>query len=235
MSPPNQSTASSQTTQPSEKHSQPPVGTSAALHQYIVQHTREPQLMRDLREETADLFPQAAHMPVFPEQAAFLAWLVAAIGARRAIEIGVFTGCSAIAVAQALPPDGSLFAIDRDPRSMAVAERYFAQAGVQHKINTRVAPAAAVLDELLTSNEHIGQYDFAFVGTILQLRPVCQHLQYPDADKRGYAGYLEQLLQLVRVGGIIAFDNVLWYGKVADPEVCWRSYTKAMAMHAWVL
>lgn len=141
------------------------MGTSAALHQYIVQHTHEPQLLRELREETAVLFPQAAHMPVFPEQATFLSWLVAAIGARHTLEIGVFTGCSAIAVAKALPPDGTLFAVDRDPRSMAVAERYFAQAGVQHKITTRVAPAAAVLEELLANPEHLGRYDFAFVGT----------------------------------------------------------------------
>lgn len=147
-----------------EKHGQPPVGTNAPLHEYIVQHTREPQVLRDLREETAARFPQAAHMPVFPEQAAFLAWLVAAIGARKALEIGVFTGCSAIAVAQALPPDGTLLAIDRDPRSMEVAGRYFLQAGVAHKISTRIAPAAAVLDELLADPTNVGQYDFAFVG-----------------------------------------------------------------------
>ena len=141
-------------------------------------------------------------MAVSPEQGAFLSWLVGALGVERIIELGVFTGYSSIAMALALPPDGLLLACDRDPTAMAMAQEYWAEAGVQNKIQTRLGPALDTLNALLDAGE-LDQYDFAFV----------------DADKRKYREYYEILLKLVRPGGTIAIDNVLWYGKVGDIEV----------------
>ncbi|GAB4818233.1 hypothetical protein N2152v2_005279 [Parachlorella kessleri] len=141
-------------------------------------------------------------MLVSPEQGAFLSVLVAALGAKRIIEVGVFTGYSSIAMALALPQDGRLVALDHDPKSLALAQEYWQRAGVTDKVDCHIGPAAEGLDRLLHQEGQAGSYDFAFV----------------DADKRGYRGYHEQLLQLIRPGGVIAFDNVLWRGQVADLE-----------------
>ncbi|KAL6773954.1 hypothetical protein ACKKBG_A23200 [Auxenochlorella protothecoides x Auxenochlorella symbiontica] len=138
-------------------------------------------------------------MQITPDQGAFMHWLVATLRATRAIEVGVFTGYSSIATATALGPGGKLLACDPDERALAVARRCWDRAGVLDRIVEHVRPARETLELLLSAGE-AGQYDFAFV----------------DADKRGYMGYYEQLLQLVRPGGVIAFDNVLWYGQVAD-------------------
>jgi predicted O-methyltransferase YrrM len=129
-----------------------------------------------------------------------MALLVKLIGARRTLEIGVFTGYSSLAVALALPPDGQIVACDISAAYTDVGRRHWERAGVAHKIDLRLAPAAETLDALLAEGQH-GSFDFAFI----------------DADKTGYDGYYERCLQLLRPGGLIAIDNVLWDGKVAYP------------------
>ncbi len=173
------------------------------LYNYILEHTREPPILEKLRNDTAQRFPQAARMAVSPEQGAFLSWLVGALGVKRIIELGVFTGYSSVAMALTLPPDGKLIACDRDPTAMAMAQEYWKDAGLENKIEARLGPALDTLNALIDAGDQFDQYDFAFV----------------DADKRKYREYYEILLKLVRPGGTIAIDNVLWYGKVGDPEV----------------
>jgi len=177
------------------------IGISDELAAYVVEvGTREPAVLARLREETAAI-PQHG-MQIAPEEGAFLALLVELTGARRCIEIGTFTGYSSTAVALALPEDGHLVCCDVSEEWTALARRYWDEAGVAGKIDLRVAPAADTLDQLLADGEET-TYDFAFV----------------DADKSGYDGYYERLLRLVRPGGLIAFDNTLWGGKVLDPDV----------------
>ena len=127
--------------------------------------------------------------------------LVELIGARRTLEIGTFTGYSALAVALALPPDGRVVACDINEETAAVARRYWAEAGVADKIDLRLAPAGETLAGLIAEGR-AGSFDFAFI----------------DADKQGYDAYYEACLELLRPGGLIAVDNVLWDGAVADPE-----------------
>lgn len=158
---------------------------------------REPEPLRRLRAETAQR-PMAG-MQVGPEQGQFMAFLVRLIGARRCLEIGTFTGYSALVVALALPPEGRLIACDVNPDTTAVARRYWAEAGVADKIELRLAPALATLDALLAERQE-GSFDFAFI----------------DADKANYDGYYERTLKLIRTGGLILLDNVLWGGAVAD-------------------
>ena len=119
----------------------------------------------------------------------------------KAIEIGVFTGYSALAVARALPEHGELLACDVDERTMKVAREFWEKAGVSHKIREHVAPAAETLEKLVGDENQLEQYDLAFI----------------DADKRGYKHYYEQCLRLVKPGGMILVDNLLWYGRVVDP------------------
>lgn len=175
---------------------------SPHLEEYVHRHTREPELLARLRADTYEQFPSGINMQVVPEQGQFMAWLVHTLRVQRIIEVGVFTGYSSTAMALALPPHGRLLACDRDPKAMALARQYWEEAGVAGKIDERLAPASETLDALLAEPGQVGSWDFAFV----------------DADKKGYRGYYEQLLQLVRPGGVIAVDNVLWYGRVADPE-----------------
>lgn len=172
------------------------------LNQYIQSHTRESPVLQALRQETAMKFPQAAKMAVSPDQGSFLAWLVGTLGVRNMIEVGVFTGYSSLSMALALPDNGRLVACDRDPKTMEIAEEYWKKAGVHHKIEKRVGPAMDTLQVMLDNNEE-DTYDFAFV----------------DADKKGYRKYYEILLKLIKPGGVIGIDNVLWYGKVADTLV----------------
>ncbi|HET6546043.1 MAG TPA: class I SAM-dependent methyltransferase [Rhodanobacteraceae bacterium] len=173
---------------------------SEAMEEYIGRHTRESELAGRLRAETARL-PQAG-MQIGPDQAALLALLVRSIGARRAIEIGTFTGMSALAVAGALPADGLLVCCDISTEWTEIARRYWSEAGLAGRIDLRIAPA---LDTLvaLGSEDGAGRYDFAFI----------------DADKAGYDAYYEACLGLLRTGGLIALDNMLWSGRVADPAV----------------
>ena len=167
------------------------------LHDYVVRHNREhPELVK-LREATAS-HPRA-NMQISPEQGALLAMLVKLVGARRTIEIGVFTGYSALAVALALPLDGRILACDVSDEYTRIGRPYWERAGVAGKIELVLEPALHTLDARLATGE-AGRYDFAFI----------------DADKVNYDGYYERCLKLLRTGGLIAFDNVLWSGRVAD-------------------
>ena len=172
---------------------------SDAIENYVWSHTRESAIARRLREETAKL-PQA-QMQIGPDQAAFLALLVRSIGATRCIEIGTFTGYSALAVASALPEGGRLVCCDISEEWTAIARRYWQDAGLAACIELRLAPALDTLSDLLARGGS-GQYDFAFI----------------DADKSGYDGYYEACLGLLRPGGLIALDNMLWSGRVADAQ-----------------
>ncbi len=170
------------------------------LYAYLLDVSlREHDVLRKLREETAGL--ERSNMQIGPEQGQLMALLVELLGARKALEIGTFTGYSALAVALALPEDGRLVACDVSEEWTAVGRRHWVEAGVAHKIDLRLAPALETLDRLLTNGE-AGTFDFAFI----------------DADKEGYDAYYERALELIRPGGLIALDNTLWEGKVVDPE-----------------
>ncbi|HEY2929104.1 class I SAM-dependent methyltransferase [Piscinibacter sp.] len=169
------------------------------LYGYLLDHSlREHPAQAALREATRSQ-PHAG-MQISPEQGQFMAMLVRLMGARRTIEIGVFTGYSALAVALALPADGELLACDISDEYTRVGRPYWEAAGVAHKIALRLAPALDTLDARLAEGA-AGHYDFAFI----------------DADKTNYDAYYERCLQLVRQGGLIAIDNVLWGGSVARP------------------
>ncbi len=170
------------------------------IWQYLLDATvREPAVLSKLRDETSRM-PRGG-MQISPEQGQFMALLVELIGARRAIEVGVFTGYSSLCVACALPADGQLVACDVSEEFTNVARRYWREAGVEAKIDLRLGPALATLNALIAQGGR-GTYDFAFI----------------DADKSNYDGYYERCLELVRSGGLIAVDNTLWSGAVADPS-----------------
>jgi len=161
---------------------------------------RDHDVLRRLREETGRL--EQASMQIGPEQGQLMGLLLELIDARRVIEVGTFTGYSALAMALALPEDGRIVACDVSEAWTDVARRYWEEAGVAHKIDLRLAPAADTLRALLADGQG-GTYDFAFI----------------DADKPGYETYYELCLALLRPGGLITVDNTLWEGKVADPGV----------------
>jgi O-methyltransferase len=161
--------------------------------------TRQTPVQRRLREATAAL--PDARMQIGADQGAFLAMLVRLTGARRALEVGTFTGYSALAVALALPDDGKLIACDVSEEWTAVGRRHWEEAGVAAKIDLRIGPALDTLAALLEGGA--GTFDLAFL----------------DADKQEYDAYYEACLKLVRPGGVIAVDNTLWGGDVADPDV----------------
>jgi caffeoyl-CoA O-methyltransferase len=176
-----------------------------SLHEYLLRvSVREPDLLRRLREETAAL-PDAT-MQISPEQGRLMSLLTRATGVRRALEIGVFTGYSSICVAQALPPGGILVACDREEEWVRIARRYWKEAGVEEKIDLHLAPALTTLDAFIAEGRK-EEFDFIFI----------------DADKGNYGRYYERSLVLLRKGGLIAVDNVLWSGKVADPVETDRS------------
>jgi predicted O-methyltransferase YrrM len=169
-----------------------------ALDEYVRSvGARETDVQRRLREETAQL-PHAA-MQIGADEATLLALLVRMLGARRALEVGTFTGYSALAVASALPDDGLLICCDVSREWTAIAQPYWREAGVERRIDLRIAPAADTLRALVRAG-HEGSFDFAFI----------------DADKAGYDGYYEQCLALLRPGGLVAIDNTLWSGWVVD-------------------
>lgn len=173
---------------------------SADLHQYMLAVSlREPEILRQLRAETAD--HAQASMQISPEQGQLMALLLRLMGARRTLEVGVFTGYSSLVTALALPDDGQVVACDMSEEFTAVAQRYWQAAGVAHKIQLHLAPATETLARLLAAGE-AGRFDFAFI----------------DADKTNYDAYYEACLQLVRPGGLIAVDNVFWDGRVLDPD-----------------
>jgi predicted O-methyltransferase YrrM len=176
------------------------IGLSKELHQYLVSvGVREPEVLRRLRERTAEL-PESG-MQIAPEQGAFMALLVRAMGARRCLEVGTFTGYSSTVVALALPPEGRMVCCDVSREWTDIARQAWTDAGVADRIELRLAPALETLDNLLADGG-ARSFDFAFI----------------DADKPSYDGYVERALLLVRAGGLIAIDNVLWSGRVADPS-----------------
>jgi caffeoyl-CoA O-methyltransferase len=165
----------------------------------VTTSVREAPVLARLREETAK--QPSATMQISPDQGQFMALLAELIGARHCLEIGTFTGYSTLAVALALPADGQIIACDINQDTTATARRYWAEAGVDHKIDLRLAPAMETLDGLMAAGA-AGRFDFAFI----------------DANKEDYDRYYEAVLNLIRPGGLIAIDNVLWGGSVADPE-----------------
>ncbi|CAK0779204.1 hypothetical protein CVIRNUC_004716 [Coccomyxa viridis] len=207
-----------------------PIGTAAGgpcnteklvltdnLYNYVLAHTPESQVLGRLREATAEQHAGRERNQVAPEQGRFLAWLVEALSVRSAIEIGVFTGYSSLAIALALPDNGCLVACEKDEHCMQLAREYWCAAGIRHKIEERMGPALGSLQALIDEGRN-SSFDFAFL----------------DADKRSYKSYFEQLLHLLRPGGVMVIDNVLWYGRVADPKetakntVALRSFNDAL-------
>jgi caffeoyl-CoA O-methyltransferase len=185
-------------------------------YQYLLDVSlREAPVLRDLRAATAS-HPMVV-MQISPEQGQFMAMLVRLTGARRCLEVGVFTGYSSLAVALALPADGQIIACDIDEDFTGMAVDFWRKAGVENKIQLKLAPAVETLDALLSDGQ-ARQFDFAFI----------------DADKVNYQHYYDRLLELIRPGGLIAVDNTLWSGQLADPEVddadtlALRSFNKSL-------
>lgn len=173
---------------------------SDALHRYAVEHSEgRDELLERLAEESDREAGSLAEMRTAPEQAALMTLLVRAIGARRALEIGTFTGYGSISIARGLPSDGKLITCDVSEQWTAIARRYFELAGLSERIDLRIGPALDTLRGLAGDEP----FDFAFI----------------DADKANYDTYYEACLKLVRRGGAIALDNMLWSGKVADPNM----------------
>jgi O-methyltransferase len=177
------------------------IGLDEALNRYLVEvGVREHPVLTALRAETASL-PNAG-MQIAPEEGAFLALLVRLLPAPRIVEVGTFTGYSSTAMALAQPEDGSIVCCDVSREWTDIARRAWTDAGVADRVELRLGPAVETLDALLAAGEE-GSFDLAFI----------------DADKASYDAYYERALRLVRAGGLIAIDNVLWSGRVADPSV----------------
>ena len=177
------------------------IGLSDSLYQYLLANSvREPDILNKLRAETAK--HPLVNMQISPEQGQLMGLLVQLIGAKKCVEVGVFTGYSSLAVALNLPDDGQIIACDISDEFTSIARKYWQEAGVNNKIDLQIAPALETLDRLLANGE-AGSFDFAFI----------------DADKNNYAAYYDRCFQLVRSGGLILVDNVLWYGRVADPAM----------------
>lgn len=176
------------------------LGLDKPLYEYLLSVSlREPEVLTKLRQETSQ--HSASIMQISPDQGQFMALLIKLLGATKTLDIGVFTGYSSLVVALALPETGKVIACDRDPQATAIARRYWQEAGVAHKIDLHLAPALETLDNLIAEGQ-TSSFDFAFI----------------DADKRNYPNYYERALTLLRPGGIVAIDNVLWFGSVADPQ-----------------
>ena len=176
-----------------------PTPLTEPLYEYVLANTlRETEVQRELREKTAAM-PHGG-MQISPDQGQLMALLARLVQARRAIEVGVFTGYSSLSVALVLPPDGKLIACDVSAEWTAVAREYWNKAGVEKKIELKLAPATETLDARLAAGG-AGSFDFAFI----------------DADKGNYLAYYERCLKLLRQGGLIAVDNTLWSGDVANP------------------
>lgn len=170
-----------------------------SIYQYLCSVSlREPAVLAELREVTRTL-PRAS-MQLSPEEGQFIGLLIRMIGARKCLEVGVFTGYSSTCIASAMPPEGRLIACDVNDEWTAIARRFWDKAGVADRIDLRLGPGIDILDALLAGG-HAGTFDFAFI----------------DADKGNYLNYYERALKLVRSGGLVAIDNTLWYGKPADP------------------
>jgi predicted O-methyltransferase YrrM len=173
---------------------------SKELRDYVLSSLREPEVLKRLREET-DRDPNAI-MQIPLEQGQFMSFLVKVLGAKKALEIGTYTGYSTLCVALALPKDGRVVACDINDNWAGVGRKYWKEAGVEQKIDFRLGPALRTLEALIESGE-AGSFDFAFI----------------DADKGNYDQYYEKSISLLRPGGVIAIDNVLLFGSVVDPDV----------------
>ncbi len=172
-----------------------------SLYDYLLSSSlREPDILKQLREETENI--TLSVMQISPDQGQFMQLLVKLLSARNCLEIGVYTGYSSLCVALAMPDDGRLIACDIDEDWTSVARKYWDRAGVAHKIDLRLAPATQTLQQLLDDGKQ-DSFDFAFI----------------DADKPSYTAYYEYCLKLVRPGGLIAVDNTLWGGSVADSTI----------------
>jgi len=178
-----------------------PIHIAPRIVDYMVAlGTRETAVQRRLRAVTSRI--PMGMMQIGPDQGALMQVLVRLIGARRCLEIGTFTGYSSLAVALAMPPDGTIVCCDVSDEWTAVARRYWAEAGVADRVDLRLAPALETLDDLLANGE-ANTFDFAFI----------------DARKTEYPDYHERVIQLLRPGGLAAYDNVLWSGRVVDDAV----------------
>jgi caffeoyl-CoA O-methyltransferase len=176
------------------------ISLTPTLYRYILEHcTPQPEVLVELATETREKYGPLSMMQIAPEQGAFMAMLVRLMGARSAVEVGTFTGYSALCIASALPEEGRLLCCDLNEEWTSVARRYWEKAGVSHKIELRLGPAL----ESLRSLPKEPLFDFAFI----------------DADKENYRSYYEEILQRLRANGLIVFDNVLWMGAVADPNI----------------
>jgi len=176
------------------------IGLKKDLHDYLLKHSlQESSLLAELREETAKLTEH--NMQIAPEQGQFMAMLARLIGAKRYIEVGTFTGYSALAVTQAMPEDGRTIACDVSEEWTAIARKYWEKAGLADRILLKLAPAKETLESLLVEGCE-DTFDLAFI----------------DADKAGYIDYFERCLELVRPGGLVMIDNTLWDGKVLEEE-----------------
>ena len=177
------------------------IAITESIYQYLCDHSlREDPILKDLRDHTYDMEERA--MQIAPEQGQFMQMLVKLIGAKNTIEVGVFTGYSSLAIALALPEDGRIVACDVNPQYTSVAEKFWISAGVREKIDLKIGPAKDTLLELINA-DLTGTFDFAFI----------------DADKINYDHYYELCLQLIRPGGLITVDNVLWGGAVSDDTI----------------
>lgn len=176
------------------------IGMSDQLYDYLLSVSVPPDsLWERLRDETTASV--GFNMQISPEQGQFMSVLVKMLGVSKALEVGTFTGFSALCVARAMPDHGQLIACDVSEQWTSIAKRYWAEAGLTHKIDLRIGPALETLDELIAQG-HGASFDFAFI----------------DADKENYVDYYERTLTLVRGGGVIGVDNTLWSGAVADPS-----------------
>jgi predicted O-methyltransferase YrrM len=161
---------------------------------------REPGLLAELREETANLPFHLMQVP--PEEGQFLSVLVQAVGARRVLEVGVFTGYSLLSMAQVLPDDGQVIGLEYNPEWAEIARTFCKRAGLGHKVDLRIGDARQTLAALVAEEGAVGSFDFAFI----------------DANKEGYQAYFDGALRLLRPGGLIVVDNVLWHGAVTNPS-----------------
>lgn len=177
------------------------INLTPKLYDYMQENSlREPQILQELRVQTHKM--SMSHMQISPEQGQFMGLLIELLQAKKTLDIGVFTGYSALAVALALPQDGKVIGCDINGEWTKLAQRFWEAAGMAQKIDLRLAPAVETLQGLIEEG-NANTFDFAFI----------------DADKANYPVYYEQALQLVRPGGLIAIDNVLWSGKVADLNI----------------
>lgn len=177
------------------------INLTPSLYSYLLQHSlREEEVLKELRKLTSTL--TGAEMQISPEQGQFMFLLMKLLGAKKTLDIGTFTGYSALIVALALPQDGQVIACDVSAESSNIAKAFWQKAGVANKVHLHLAPALETLQSLVDKGES-GTFDFAFI----------------DADKANYSNYYELALQLLRPGGLVAVDNVLWSGKVADKDV----------------